>query len=176
MNIGVIVQCSRTVEKDGEKVKQEWLDMMVRPPFMQSATLSVHQNKNKKKPSEPDFNLWYNFSRKGENFRGAKVGAMWRKTSQDGKTEYFSGHIENPLVYGGKMYITAFKAKPMQHEKAEDINWIYDVIWQPPKGNNNQSQQNTYAAPVDYSPQDANNSEPTQSGTDPMSADYSMYS
>jgi uncharacterized protein (DUF736 family) len=152
MNIGVIVKNQRIVQKDGADQKQEWLEMIVRPPFIQSCTLSVHQNKNKKSGGEPDYNLWYNFSRKGESFRGTKVGALWRKNSKNG-VEYFSGHIENPLVYGGKMYVSVFKAKPMENEKAEDINWLYDVIWQPPKGggtSNGGYDQGGYTPPVEY--------------------------
>ncbi len=152
MNIGVIVKNSRTVQKDGADVKQEWLEMIVRPPFVPSCTLSVHPNKNKKHDGEPDYNLWFNFSRKGESFRGTKVGALWRKHSKDGKTEYFSGHIENPLVYGGKLYVSVFKAKPMTHEKAEDINWLYDVIWQPPKGGSNNQNGGYGAASGGYTP------------------------
>ena len=149
MNIGVITQNSRTVKKDGEDVQQQWLEMAIRPPFMSSATFSVHPN-NKTKDNEPDYNIWYNFSRKGENYRGTKVGSLWKKKSKDGKTEYFSGHIENPIVANGKMYITVFKAKPMGNEKAEDINWIYDVIWQPYQANNNNNQSNGYTPPVQY--------------------------
>ncbi len=177
MNIGVITQNSRTITRDGEEVKQEWLEMAVRPVFMESATLSVHANKNKKNQNEPDYNLWYNFSRKGEKFRGAKVGAMWRKTSKDGKTEYFSGHIENPLVYGGKMYISAFKAKPMGNEKAENINWLYDVVWQPPKGGGNQNQNNYngggYVPETDYS--QADNSGGGNMNQEQMDSEASLY-
>lgn len=154
MNIGVIVQNSRMVNKEGQDVKQEWLEMIVRPPFMQSATLSVHPNKTKQKETEPDYNLWFNFSRKGESFRGTKVGALWRKKSKDGSMEYFDGHIENPTVYGGKMYVTVFKAKPLPNEKAENINWLYDVVWQPPKGNKGNGSSGSYGGgytpPVEY--------------------------
>lgn len=177
MQIGNIYTATRTVKKEGEDVNQEWLEMTIRPPFMASATFSVHPNKNKKGASEPDFNIWYNYCRKNERFKGTKVGAIWRKKSSDKKTDYFSGHIENPLVYGGKMYITAFKAKPMNNEKAEDINWLYDVVWQPPKGNNNSNNHSGgYVAPTTYTQTNDVEIEQSDTGIDPMSEEYFVHS
>jgi len=176
MNIGVIVQNSRLVQKDGVETKQEWLEMILRPPMMQSSTFSVHPNNNKKNQNEPDYNLWYNFSRKGEKFRGTKVGGLWRKKSKDGNTEYFSGNIENPLVHGGKMYVTVFKAKPLPNEKAEDINWLYDVIYQPPKGGVS-SQGNSmggYVPPVEYQG-DYSDSSPSQMSQEELASEASLY-
>ena len=178
MNIGVIVQNSRMVHKDGADIKQEWLEMLIRAPFMASGTFSVHPNKAKQKNTEPDYNLWHNFSRKGESFRGTKVGALWKKVSKDGKTEYFDGHIENPTVYGGKMYVSIFKAKPLQGENAEDINWLYDVIWQPPKGNSQSNSSGNYGGgytpPVEYGNTQGGMSQGSMSA-DELAAEASLY-
>jgi uncharacterized protein (DUF736 family) len=150
MNIGVIKRESRIVQKEGQDVKQEWLELIVRPPMMESGKFSIHPNKEKKNPNEPDQNIWYNFSRKGENYRATKIGGLWKKTSKDGNTEYFTGHIENPLVYGGKMYISCFKAKPLSGQNAEDVTWVYDVLWNPPKSNGNKNNNSSYGvAPSD---------------------------
>jgi uncharacterized protein (DUF736 family) len=147
MNIGYVKHKSNGVEGEGRK---EWFELGIRPPFMQSATFSMHKNKNKTKATEPDYKIWTNYNRKGENFRGVEVGALWKKVQRDGVTPYFAGHIETPAVGTGKLYISLFETKLFQGEKAADIDWIYDVNWQPYSGGSNNQSTGGYTEPTAY--------------------------
>ena len=150
MNIGYVKHKSNGVEGEGRK---EWFELGIRPPFMQSATFSMHKNKNKTKDSEPEYSIWTNYNRKGENFRGVKVGGLWKKMQKDGKTAYFTGVIESPAFNNGKLNIALFETKLFKDEVASDIDWIYDVNWQPYNGNSrNSNDYNTsgYAEPIAY--------------------------
>lgn len=133
--------------KDGAE-RKEWFELGIRPPFMESATFSMHKNKDKRNSNEPDYTIWTNYNRKGEKFRGVKVGGFWKKVQRDGVTPYFTGVIESPAFVNGKLNITLFETKVFKDEVAADIDWIYDVNWQPSQGSN----QNTggYTEPVAY--------------------------
>jgi len=114
--------------KAGEEVKS-YLEMIVRPPMMESATFTVSVNKDKVNANEPDFNIWYSFNRKGEKYPSTKVGALWNKVSDKG-TEYKNGSIECPAVPGGKLNISVFATKV---KEGEEIDWSHDVLWSPPR-------------------------------------------
>jgi len=144
MKIGHV---SKKSYKAGEEVKS-YLEMIIRPPFMESATFTVSANKEKLNPNEPDFMIWYNFNRKGEKYPSTKVGALWNKTSDKG-TEYKNGSIECPAVQGGKLSISVFAAKV---KEGEAVEWSHDVLWSPPLASNNSNgySDGGYAAP--YTP------------------------
>lgn len=125
MKIGHV---SKKSYKQGEEVKS-YLEMIIRPPMMESATFTVSANKEKLNPNEPDFNIWYSFNRKGEKYPSTKLGALWNKVSNNG-TEYKNGSIECPAVQGGKLSISVFAAKV---KEGEEIDWSHDVLWSPPK-------------------------------------------
>ena len=144
MNIGAVKHKSNGLE--GEQ-RKEWFELIIRPPFMQSATFSMHKNKNKQNPNEPDYKIWTNYNRKGENFRGVEVGAIWKKVSRDGKTTYLTGTIESPAFQFGKLNFALFETKVFSNETAADIDWIYDVNWNPPQSRGS-NQQQTYTEPV----------------------------
>lgn len=63
-----------------------------------------------------------------------KIGALWLKKTQDGKT-YMSGVIQFP---GTEMSFAVFK----NEEKQQDNQPDYNIIWSPERKNNNQSQEN----------------------------------
>ena len=66
---------------------------------------------------------------------GLKIGALWLKKTQDGKT-YMSGNIQYP---GTEMSFAVFKNEDKQSENQPD----YNIVWSPErKNNNNQSQEN----------------------------------
>lgn len=141
MKIGHV---SKKFYKSGEETKS-YLEMIIRPPFMESATFTVSANREKQNPNEPDFNIWYSFNRKGEKYPSTKVGALWNKVSDKG-TEYKNGSIECPAVAGGKLNISVFAAKV---NEGEEIEWSHDVLWSPPvKQEESGSYGGGYAAPV----------------------------
>lgn len=142
MKIGHI---SKRSYKAGEETKS-YLEMIVRPPMMESATFTVSSN-DKKNPNEPDFNIWYSFNRKGERYPSTKVGALWNKESDSG-VKYKNGSIECPAVPGGKLSISIFEAKV---KEGESIDWSHDVLWSPPRAqSDNGYSDGGYAAP--YTP------------------------
>ena len=147
MNIGYVKH--KTNGMTGAE-RKEWFELGIRPPFMESATFSMHKNNDKKNSNEPDYTIWTNYNRKGESFRGVKVGGLWRKVQKDGKTQYFTGVIESPAFATGKLNITLFETKVFENEKAADIDWIYDVNWQPYQGNQNSNSTGGYTEPVAY--------------------------
>ena len=149
MNIGYVKHKSNGIEGEGRK---EWFELGIRPPFMASATFSMHKNTRKQKDSEPDYKIWTNYNRKGEHFRGVEVGALWKKVSRDGKTNYFTGKIETPAVANGVLNITLFETKVFENDTAADIDWIYDVNWKPQSNNNSNASYGTggYTEPTTY--------------------------
>lgn len=173
MNIGAVK--FKTNGLDGE-ARREWYELIIRPPFVQSATFSVHPNKNKSKDSEPDYKIWSNYNRKGEHFRGVEVGALWKKLSKDRKTSYLNGFVESPAFANGKLNITLFETKKFDNEDASKIDWLYDVNWQPPRGNYGQSSgyDNTgHTEPTMYTPSSNGNEIPVyvEPQGKPISAD-----
>lgn len=143
MKIGHI---SKRTYKAGEETKS-YLEMIIRPPMMESATFTIVANKEKKNQNEPDFNIWYSINRKGERYPSTKVGALWNKISDQG-VEYKSGSIECPVVDGGNMYIAVF---PSKVNEGEEITWSHDVLWSPPKQQSDNYSGNYgggYAAPT----------------------------
>jgi uncharacterized protein (DUF736 family) len=126
MNIGNVSQKSFTVGSGENQKVQKFLELIIRPPFMESATFTITQNKKKQNDNEPDFNIFYSYNRRGEKFRRVKAGAIWNKTKGD--LEYKTGHIETPLMPNGKLNITLFKAKQLEGETVAPT-WIYDVVW-----------------------------------------------
>jgi len=143
MKIGHV---SKKSYKAGEETKS-YLEMILRPPMMESATFTVSPNREKKNPNEPDFNIWYSINRKGERYPSTKVGALWNKISDKG-TEYKNGHVECPAVMGGKLNISVFATIVNEGEACE---WSHDVLWNPPKPQSNESAYEYgggYAAPV----------------------------
>lgn len=149
MNIGYVKHKTNGAEGADRK---EWFELGIRPPFMESATFSMHKNKDKSKATEPDYTIWTNYNRKGEKFRGIKVGGLWKKLQKDGTTPYFTGVIESPAFANGKLNITLFETKVFAGEVAADIDWIYDVNWQPFSENPNSGYSTGgYSEPVAYS-------------------------
>lgn len=146
MKIGHV---SKKNYKVGEEVRS-YLEMIIRPPMMESATFTVSANKEKVNPNEPDFNIWYSFKRKGEKCPSSKVGALWNKTSDSG-TEYKNGSIECPAVPGGKLNISLFVSKA---KEGEEIDWSHDVLWTPPRVQEASNSYNDggYAAPYSGKP------------------------
>jgi uncharacterized protein (DUF736 family) len=150
MTIGNVVQ--KSFESNGKVVK--YIEMIIRPPFMNSATFTISENKNKDKESAPDYFINYSYNRKNETFRRVRVGSLWNKVSDNG-VQYKSGYIETPAVSTGKLYITLFKAKQFENE-AQAPNWLYDVIYQAPQTKKeipvNTYQNGEYQSTTNYEP------------------------
>ncbi len=154
MNIGVTNAKSFKVDDgNGGKKDKSYLEMSIRPPFMESATFTITTNANKENDNAPDFFINYSFNRRGENYPRARVGALWNKTSKDGDTTYIGGHIESPLFATGKMYISIFKAKAFDNSPPPKHR--HDVVWSPPLAQNNDTdysqhsqEPQTYQAPA----------------------------
>lgn len=138
MNIGVLNQQSFIQGKGENRQEIKYLELLIRPPFMPSATFTVSQNKNKQNDNEPDWIINYSFNRKGENYRRARVGAIWNKIKDD--FEYKTGHIESPIFPNGRLNFSMFKAKVLEGEDPASVTWKYDVVWthyDPSKSNTN---------------------------------------
>ena len=132
MNIGVINKKYFEIKEGGEKKKKQYLEMSIRPPFMESATFTLTQNANKENEAAPDFIINYSYNRRNEKYRRVRVGAIWNDTSEGGLA-YKRGHIESPVFPGGKMYFAIFEAKPFDGEDSASITWTHEVVWSPPK-------------------------------------------
>jgi uncharacterized protein (DUF736 family) len=140
MNIGVVNQKKYTVGKGEDAKTIPYLELIVRPPFMESGTFTISQNKNKQNDNEPDWIIYHSFNRRGENYRRSRAGAIWNKTKDD--LEYKTGHIDTPVMPNGRLNFTLFKAKPLENEDPAKITWAYDVVWNyydPNKDENNTS-------------------------------------
>jgi uncharacterized protein (DUF736 family) len=142
MKIGHVSQKSF---KSGEETVR-YLEMIIRPPMMESATFTVSANKEKQNPNEPDFNIFFSINRKGDNYPSARVGALWNKISDKG-TEYKNGYIETPAVPSGKMNISVFASTK---KDGQEISWSHDVLWSAPvsqTANSGSYSDGGYAAP-----------------------------
>lgn len=143
MTIGHVI-----TEYYGEDNKRH-LRMVIRPPMMESGTFSVHPNTQKEKENEPDFNIWFNYNRKGEKFPSTKVGALWNKVSDRTGNKYKDGYIETPSAMGGKLYIAVVDAKAKEGESA--LPYSHNVLWSPPRSNSGGGEyanDGGYAAPA----------------------------
>ena len=138
MDIGIIKKIVYTPK--GSNEQKSFLEMSLRPPLMSSSTFMIVPNRDKQKDNEPDFNILYNFSRRGENYKPTKVGAIWNKTSKDGQTQYKDGYIEQPLMVTGKFYISIFTAKA---KDGETLQHTHNVIWSPPFKKDDEQQYET---------------------------------
>lgn len=147
MNIGAVKH--KTNGKEGDE-RKEWFELIIRPPFMDSHTFSMHKNTRKQRDSEPDYKIWTNYNRKGEKFRGIEVGAVWKKKSRDGNTTFLSASIESPAFASGKINVTLFETKVFEGESAADIDWIYDVVWKPQTNNQSNSNYGGNTEPHSY--------------------------
>ena len=125
MTIGNVIKKSF---KSGDK-DITYIEMIVRPPFSQSATFTITKNKNKDKETAPDWYINYSYNRKGESYRRVRAGALWEKTKDDLK--YKTGYIESPIFANGKINITLFKPTKFEDEKDEPF-WLYDVVYNAP--------------------------------------------
>ena len=134
MNIGVINTRSFKVDDgQGGKKEKSYLEMSIRPPFMNFCTFTISANKYKINENEPDYLINFSFNRKGESFPRVRASALWNKTSKDGSTNYIGGQIESPVFPGGKLYISIFEAK--EKEGFPPPTHKHDVVWTPSKEN-----------------------------------------
>jgi uncharacterized protein (DUF736 family) len=124
MQIGFVEK--RELVVSGEK--KSWFEMIIKAPFVREFSMKMSKNENKKNEKSPDYFLYYRTNvKKGENYRDTNVGGLWLKISNDGKTQFMSGHIETPMVGDGRINIALFKAKPNYDN--EKVDWMYDVVW-----------------------------------------------
>jgi len=156
MNIGYVQQ--KEYKKGEDRIK--WFEMSIRVPFG-SCTLTMAKRTPKEGDAEnaPDFDLWFSPNRRGESFDRMKAGSLWMKTSEKGNT-YLSGYLESPLIASGKMYISVVKYVHQEGMKFQPI--LYNVLWSPPRENNESSEQNGgnyggYSNPQTTYPTDQNN-------------------
>lgn len=134
MQIGFVEQRQMTVGKDGQGNPKtaQWLEAVIKVPGMREFSLKMVAGQQEQGKRLPDYVLYYRANqRKGEQYRDLRAGALWLETSQDGQTQYLSGHIETPVIPGGRLRVAMFQAKPLYEN--EQITWLYDVIWSPEK-------------------------------------------
>lgn len=146
MQIGFVEQRQMNIgkdENDQPKIAQ-WLEMVIKAPGLREFSLKLQAVQPEQGKRMPAFKLFHRSNtRKGEQYRDLNCGALWHEVSGDQQTQYLSGHIESPMIPGGKLRIALFQSKPLYD--GEQVNWLYDVIWSPEKP---QQQQND-----DYAPQ-----------------------
>lgn len=127
MNIGYF---KRKSYKNADGADVGYVGGVIVIPFLRPlevVMLSPSTEDKKKNKDFPDFQLAL---QKAKGYEGQRqiVGALWRRQSKDGMTNYISGFIETPAVPGYKIYIALFNAG----EKAkEDV--LYDVVWSAPR-------------------------------------------
>lgn len=135
MNIGIVKKNKyNVIDSAGNSQPKEYLEMIIDLPFVGRDNFTISVNKKKDSDNKPDYNIYRSFNRKGEKYRGQKVGSIWNKLSDTG-IPYKNGHIEMPLFENGRMSISIFESKPMEHETQEQITWTHDVIWTPYRPN-----------------------------------------
>ena len=151
------------IHKETDKAGKQWLSMQIAIPMMGRTRFGVAPNKDKTQgDNQPDFILYYNPNARGQRIYGsAKVGALWNKVSESGKT-YKSGSIETPLVATGRLHIAIFEAIP---KEGEALAYTHEVVWTPPRQDNDNygyapeaptaQPQSTYQPPVSTAPNGA---------------------
>ena len=157
MVIGHIVNL--TNKQEGENFK-EWQQLIREPPFMGRVSATLVANKNKKNSNEPDFHLYENITKRGDKekfndktFKPRAIGAIWRRVSKNGQTNFLAGSIDTPMVYGGKFNFSLFETKIPDNANADDYFWTYDAVWNPFKKENTSNNYNNsydYAEPTTY--------------------------
>ena len=126
MQIGYAQKREMAVQQDGESKKISYYEMNIRTLFGTTEKFTLSRNKSDNE-NAPYFNI-YAYNNKGWIKRKLKAGALWLKSTDDG-TQFMAGHIETPLVDGGKMQISLWRAKPLF--EGESVDWEYDVVWKP---------------------------------------------
>lgn len=150
MTIGHISK--QSFEDKGTKKLVSYLEMVIRPPMMESATFTIQHVKpeTKRNENEPDYIIWYRAPQKSKYpYPSARVGALWNKIGKESGLEYKGGHIEHILAPGGKINIAVYVAKP---KEGETLPYSHDVVWSAPKPQSNEGgySDGGYAAP--YTP------------------------
>lgn len=156
MQIGFVEQRQMTVGKDqqGNNKTAQWLEVVIKVPGMREFSLKMVPVQPEQGKRMPAYQLYYRANqRKGEQYRDLRAGALWLETSLGGQTQYLSGHIETPVVPGGRLRIAMFNSKPLYEN--ESITWLYDVIWSPEKTKQEMDE--------DYDPQYGQTVPPAQS-------------
>lgn len=151
MQVGFVRQQSMVVQRGEDRQEVKYLEMHVKPVFGVAMRFTLSRNKSENAEA-PAYNI-YAQNEKGWIKRKMKVGALWMRRTDEGE-DFMSGHIETPLVDGGKMNISLWKAKPLFEN--EEVDWLYDVSWKPyaPKKDDEKTT-STHAAPaVDVSSDD----------------------
>jgi uncharacterized protein (DUF736 family) len=147
MTIGHISK--QSFEDKATKKQVSYLEMVIRPPMMESATFTIQHVKpeTKRNENEPDYVIWYRAPQKSKYpYPSARVGALWNKIGKESGLEYKGGHIEHPLAPGGKINIAVYVAKP---KEGDTLPYSHDVVWSAPKPQSNEGgySDGGYAAP-----------------------------
>lgn len=141
MTIGHVI-----TEYIGEEKKRH-LKLVVRPPLMESGTFSIYPNSKKEKENEPDWYVWFNYTRTNDKvkFPSTQIGALWNRVGKHSGNKYFGGYIETPVAQGGKLYISIVEAK----KEGEILPYSHNVLWSAPKEDSDDNSNNYggYAAP-----------------------------
>lgn len=126
MQIGYVKRLEIAVKEGNETVKKKYYEMSIAPLFGNSQNFTLSRSKSEN-VNAPYFNI-YAHNQKGWIKRKMKVGSLWLAKTDDG-IDFMSGYIETPVVFGGRMNISLWKAKP--NYEGEEVNWEYDVRWKP---------------------------------------------
>ena len=96
------------------------------------------------KEEHPDYHVWANFSNRGESTPSVIVGNIKDAVSEGGLA-YKRGNIFDPFVQKESIYFTLFA---VNDEEKIDENHLYNVVAQPYRKMNNDSNNNGYATPA----------------------------
>ena len=127
MNVGYFKH--KTV-KDQNGVEQKFIGGMINIPFMRPIECSLIITPPEElagNQKAPIYKIAL-YKPKGWEVSRQIIGGIWSAVSKDGKVNYFKGHIETPLVAGGRVYIALFEPK-------EDNGLMFEVTWSAPKSN-----------------------------------------
>ena len=133
----MVVGFLNNIKREIEGVERQYKEGMFLFPFLPTLHVTVNENKKEdKKENEPDY---YINMVKPKNYAGPKprIGALWlkkieKKDSKKYGQTYLSGNIEAPMVQGGVIYISIFKADAPK-EGEEPKKWNYEILWNPPR-------------------------------------------
>ena len=127
MNVGYFKH--KTV-KDQNGAEQKFIGGMINIQFMGAVKCSLVVTSEEEVAGNQKAPIYKIAQYKPKGWEGSRqfIGGIWSAVSKDGKVNYFKGHIETPLVAGGRVYIALFEPK-------EDNGLLFEVTWSAPKSN-----------------------------------------
>ena len=116
--------------QDGKEIN--FIGGMINIPFLRPIECSLIPTPDDELVKNQNAPIYKIVLFKPKNYEGARqvIGGIWAAISKDGNTSYFKGHIETPLVAGGRIYLALFSPK-------EPNGLMFEATWSAPKKDNN---------------------------------------